>query len=509
MSRPRIRRLLVLTPFVLAAIAPADAWAAPEEPHTKAVTAITATSATFAGVLNPKAIATAGWHFAYGNEGSCEGHVTAEGGEVTGRAVKVSTPVTGLVPGSEYTVCVVAVSGGEETVGPPVTFTTLTAAPTVDSEGASAVTGTAATLEARVSPENAETTACVFEYGPTEGYGSTAACEPAVLEGTAQLRVHARVSALGSNQTYHYRVMVENATGVTHGSDRTLTTPGAPLAGTGISEDATRSTVGLAGTVNPQGAATAYAFVYATQAEYEAALALGVPDPYTANTAYSSLAGDRETHEVGPVTADELLPNTTYHYALLATNLAGTTIGADGTFVTGPATPPSAVTGPAGPVGEREASVSGSVSPNGLATTYTFEIAASPGAFVAEGAAQAPALGAGQPVSQELSYLSPGVTYGYRLCARNADGTSCGSEQTFTTAGSPAALTAPASMASLGTFSILGETSRPGLGHPPTRAELLAKALHACAKKARHERQRCRRLARARYAPQAKKHRRR
>src|SRR6187200_3214917 len=40
------------------------------------------------------------------------------------------------------------------------------------------------------------------------------------------------------------------------------------------------------------------------------------------------------------------------------------------------------------------------------------------------------------PISQRLPGLAKGVTYHYRACARNVDGTGCGRDQTFTT-GSP------------------------------------------------------------------------
>jgi hypothetical protein len=320
-----------------------------EEPVTVEATEVTATSATLNGVLNPGRKARAGWYFTYGSSG-CE-EATPAGGEVTGKAVKVATPVAGLIPNTEYTFCMHATNAeGEEAEGEALTFTTTALAPAVDSERGSNLGAGTATLEAQVNPENEPTTSCAFEYGATVAYGTTVPCRQVPFEGVGDHLASAQARGLSANELVHFRAVLANVTGVTHGPDRTITMPGLPLLATGTAQDITISTAALSGTVDPEGAETFYAFAYIDEAGYEAAVAAHAPDPYAAGstTAYAHLPAGRAAVAVGPVTADGLEPSTTYHYALLAVNAAGTSIGGDAAFTTAAAAPapPAQVTPP-------------------------------------------------------------------------------------------------------------------------------------------------------------------
>jgi hypothetical protein len=106
-----------------------------------------------------------------------------------------------------------------------------------------------------------------------------------------------------------------------------------------------------------------------------------------------------------------------------------------------PAAGPSVVTGSASAVGATSATVAGSVNPNGQATTYHFDYGTSTTYGAQAPAPPDPSAGSGttsQPVSANLTGLSPGTTYHYRLVAKNASGTQVGSDQTFATAGQSA-----------------------------------------------------------------------
>jgi hypothetical protein len=306
-----------------------------EEPVTAEATEVTATSATLNGVLNPGKKATAGWYFTYGS-GGCE-EATPAGGEVTGKAVKVATPVAGLVPNTEYTFCMHATNAeGEEAEGEALAFTTTAVAPVIDSERGSNLGASTVTLEAQVNPENEPTTSCLFEYGATVAYGTAVPCRQVPFEGVGDRLASAEATGLGANELVHFRAVLANATGLTHGPDRMITMPGLPLVVTGTAQALTTSTAALSGTVDPEGAATFYAFAYIDEAGYEAAVAAHAPDPYAAGstTAYARLPAGRAVVAVGPLPADGLQPSSTYHYALLAFNAAGTSIGADATLTT-------------------------------------------------------------------------------------------------------------------------------------------------------------------------------
>jgi plastocyanin len=95
---------------------------------------------------------------------------------------------------------------------------------------------------------------------------------------------------------------------------------------------------------------------------------------------------------------------------------------------------PTVVTGAAGGVGESEATLNGSVDPQGKATTFYFNYGTStaygprtPDEPAGEGAAAA-------PVSAAVGSLAPGTTYHYQLVATNGSGTTFGADRTFTTA---------------------------------------------------------------------------
>jgi len=201
----------------------------------------------------------------------------------------------------------------------------------------------------------------------------------------------------------------------------------APTATTGDASGITDTQVSLAGTVNPQGQLTSYAFQYGTTTAYGQQTSLN-----------SAGAGRADT----PVRADlaGLTSGTTYHYRVIATNGDGTTVGADRTFrTTGtappPPTAPSVTTGSAD-VNGASATLSGSVNPNGVATSYYFEFGTT-----ANYGQQTPPQSAGSgssavSVSGSLSGLAANTTYHYRLVAAGPNGAfAIGADRTFATAG--------------------------------------------------------------------------
>ena len=200
----------------------------------------------------------------------------------------------------------------------------------------------------------------------------------------------------------------------------------APSATTGDASGLTDTQASLAGTVNPGGQLTSYAFQYGTTTAYGQQSALTSAGSGTADV---------------PVRADlaGLTSGTTYHYRVIATNATGTTVGADRTFQTTgtappPPTAPSATTGGA-VVNGASATLSGSVTPNGVDTSYYFEFGTT-----ANYGQQTPPQGAGSgsgavSVSGTLPGLAANTTYHYRLVAVGPNGAfAIGADSTFSTA---------------------------------------------------------------------------
>lgn len=115
------------------------------------------------------------------------------------------------------------------------------------------------------------------------------------------------------------------------------------------------------------------------------------------------------------------------------------------TAVPASADAPAATTGPATSIGPRSAIVGGTVHPGGEATSWFVEYGTTTAYGTRTGSRSAGNGTSAVDVSQQLTGLATGVTYHYRLVAANADGTSGGSDLTFTTRGAPEVVTAAAS----------------------------------------------------------------
>lgn len=429
---------------------PALAVVAPEEPVTEAATAVTGTTATLHGELNPNASGTAGHQFVYGSSGTCEGVTTEPGAEVTGSKVEVATPITGLEGSTQYTFCVIAThTEAEETAtteGLPLRFRTSAAKPAPESESASGVTLSEATLEAVVNPENQQSTSCLFEYGETTGYGQSAACEQGVIEGSGAVGVSAHVTGLGAATTYHYRVVVENATGKAElaGGEFTTASELAPAIES-ESASALQSTATLSAVIDPEfQATTCTAFQYVTREAFEAGGYASAPQVPCA----PEEVGVGGTGETTGASVAELRPNTTYHYRALAKNATGATKGPDETFLTLPE-PPTVETGAASALTTTSAQITGTVDPQASGegvqddTVYYFQYG--PGSSYGSQTPLTPGdVGEGNvPVTEtaNLTGLQPDETYHYRVVASNDNNATpqvaYGEDRTFTTNATP------------------------------------------------------------------------
>lgn len=181
--------------------------------------------------------------------------------------------------------------------------------------------------------------------------------------------------------------------------------------------------------VNPNGLETKMYFEY------------GTTTSYGSKTAEVSVGSGSSTLEKGQ-SISSLTKKTVYHYRVVASNSSGTSFGADRTFTT--TAPPEAftaflstVTYPSG----EEATLKGSVNPNGQATTYQFEYGTSSGSYTFKAPVPAASAGSGYtstPVSTTITGLTPGTRYYFRITATSASGTSSGIEGSFLSSKLPA-----------------------------------------------------------------------
>ncbi len=416
-------------------------------PTTEAVTAPTATTATFNGHLTPlNPLVATQYHFNYNlGGGACTGEhgtPTGEAGTGAGTEVAEHAEVTGLQPNHEYTVCFVTQNGtGASQEAPPVHFTTAAVVLEIAGESISGVTPSEATLEAKVNPNNQKTT-YTFEYATSPALTGATVLPGAALEGFGPQTASAPTGAvLTVGETYYYRVVVTNTetSEVLDGTIQSFTPQGAPLVSAGVARSITDTTVALTGSVNPAGAETKYHVAYVDAAEYEP----GALDPYVkGQTTLEASAGAGNTAvAVGPLELVNLSPGTTYHYRIVASNENGgtpqTVYGPDETFTTA-STPPTLSGASVSAVTQSAATLSATLQAMGLQTRWELQLGSTPHSLLFQAAGSTAGSGA-EPIVVNVGSLAPGTTYYYRLIAVNPDGQAETPEGSFTTAPAPAA----------------------------------------------------------------------
>ncbi len=96
--------------------------------------------------------------------------------------------------------------------------------PALVTKAATAVSGSAAVLNATVNPNGETVTVCTFEYGSSTAYGESQACSVLPGSGSAAVAVSAPVAGLAAKTVYHVRVRASSASGTGTGKDKTFKT---------------------------------------------------------------------------------------------------------------------------------------------------------------------------------------------------------------------------------------------------------------------------------------------
>jgi hypothetical protein len=445
----------------------------PEKPITESPEKVGGNTATLLGELNPGSDAKNGYHFAYNTNGECTGGPTSEPGtEVKATKRRVSTAVTGLEPLREYTVCVVSTNAaGEEKLGNAIKFNTPAAPPIVDSENASNITASEATLEGSVNPNN-QFTECHFQYGSSSVTENELACSPEQLKDTygeqsvsptktevvegGIVTVPAPVG-VSSGSTYKYRIVTKNGKGEeSQGPEKTFDTFEAPEPQPASAITPTTTTFN--GIIDPHHGTEAgsYEFLYresaaecqlapaeAAQAEKEAIEVREQEKPYVltfpqkrAPEPSAATTGGSPQHVSAEATG--LHPGATYSYCLVLLNADGkrAAIGSPVTFTAASAAPVIESASSSNETAET-AELHATIDPDGAATSYRFEYDTAPyeEGEAAHGAStpvgEIPAGAGAVPISAEISGLHENKEYHWRLVATNAEGTATSVDHTF------------------------------------------------------------------------------
>ncbi|HWI22850.1 MAG TPA: hypothetical protein VNT22_09580 [Baekduia sp.] len=215
-----MRRLLLVAVIVAAVIPVGVAFAVAPDATTNPATNVTTVSARLNGTVDPNGTPTSA-HFEYGT-------TTAYGSSTPPLALGDGTSplghtrnVTGLVAGTTYHYRVVAVGDGTVS-GADRTFVA-SAAPTVATGTATAISRTSATLRATVDA-NGLPTNYRFQYGTAATNLNRSTPLTAAGAGNSAIAVAANVAGLASNDRIYFRVTATNSSGTRTGSTRSFVT---------------------------------------------------------------------------------------------------------------------------------------------------------------------------------------------------------------------------------------------------------------------------------------------
>jgi plastocyanin len=202
--------------------------------------------------------------------------------------------------------------------------------PKAATEQPAEVTQTGASLRGNVNPQG-EATQYRFEYGTSTVSEHTTG---AVGVGSTDFNDHAvsaPLTGLSPSTQYHVELVATyGASGTVLGGEQVFTTPAvrAPAVTTGQATAVTPTGATLGGAVSPEGLETTYRFEYGLTPSY------GSVTP-------SERTGPEGVNHAASAPVSGLVPNTLYHFRLLAENKSGSTAGEDQKFTTASPSPSS------------------------------------------------------------------------------------------------------------------------------------------------------------------------
>lgn len=304
-----------------------------------------------------------------------------------------------------------------------VTFTTLTM-PKVQTNDISNIQLTSATLNATLLSNGNDSTV-------TKGFCWSENSNPTITSLHIEVQnttasFNYQLSNLKDETKYYVRAYAKNKLGVVYGAEKTFTTLSAtkPIVSTTTVSSITYTSAKTGGNVTLDGGATVTdrGICYSTSS-----------NPTISNSKMSSGSGTGSfsTNLAG------LSDGTTYYIRAYATNKKGTSYGEQRSFTTNAYGKPTVTTSSATNISYTSASVGGNVTFDGGATVTERGVCYATYSSPTTSNSRVKSGGGTGSFTANLTSLSDGTTYYVRAYAINSEGTTYGSQVTFTTLKSP------------------------------------------------------------------------
>jgi uncharacterized protein (TIGR02145 family) len=305
--------------------------------------------------------------------------------------------------------------------------------PVLTTSAVTSITATTAISGGSITSEGSST---VISRGVCWSTGTTPTiADNKTTDGAGASSFTSNITVLNGATVYFTRAYATNSVGTGYGMAISFTTLGQlPTTADAAATNVNVTSATLNGTVNSNYLSTVVTFEYGTTTSYG----------NTVTPSQSPVTGSAITNVSSVISG--LIGGTIYHFRVKAINSLGTTYGSDLTFTT-LGQVPTVTTLQSTNVSTTSASVSGLVNANYLSSAVTFEYGTTTNYGNSISATQSPVTGnIVSNVSVNITGLTPGAIYHFRVKAINSLGTSYGVDLTFKTLGQvPTAVTMSAS----------------------------------------------------------------
>ena len=373
--------------------------------------------------------------YEYSVDGAAYQNSGVNGATLAGSASS-SFDITGLTNGVNVLVAIRAITSSLKGIDSVAVVGSACGDPTPVTEAATHVQKESATINGTVTA-NGATTGVTFTWGTDSGLSgaATVTATPASLTPSDVLPVSYNLTGLTGGTTYYFRVTATRASGGPwNGQILSFVTPNVVLPET--TTQAATSVTTTSATLNGTGTSNGATSSDTSNVTFK----WGTDPTLTQNTvtaaAQNPLAYNANATSVSAALTN-LTPYTTYYFRTFITRGSDTAQGAILSFTTLPE-PPIAVTDPATSVTETTATLNGNGDPNLFTSDVTFEWGtnsslSSNTQIVNAAETPLPVGSSPVPVTFNLTGLTGGTTYYFRVIVANPNGTSTGIIRSFTT----------------------------------------------------------------------------